>query len=94
MIGKATRMARRRQSTATNGMTPRKMVRVGTCGSSVFNTKRFMPTGGLMRPISTTTTISTPNQTGSSPRWTMSGKNSGTVSRIIDSSSIAVPSTT
>ena len=44
-----------------------------------------------MRPISTTTTIRMPNQTGSRPSGTMSGKNTGTVSRIIDSSSMAVP---
>ena len=50
-----------------------------------------MPTGGLMRPISTTTTIRMPNQIGSTPRCTMSGKNTGTVSRIMESSSIAVP---
>src|SRR5204863_4796060 len=65
MIGNATRMARRTQSTSTNGITPRKMVRVGTCGSRVLSTKRFMPTGGLMRPISTTTTMRMPNHTGS-----------------------------
>src|ERR1044071_4480760 len=91
MIGKATRMARRTQSTATNGITPRKMVRVCTCGSSVLRTKRFMPTGGLMRPISTTTTMRMPNPTGSSPICTIRGKKSGTVSRIMESSSIAVP---
>ena len=94
MIGNAVRMARRTQSMTTNGITPRKMVRVGTCGSSVFSTKRFMPTGGLMRPISTTTTIRMPNHTGSRPMCTISGKKSGTVRRIMESSSIAVPSTT
>ena len=69
-------------------------VPVGTCGSSVFSTKRFIPTGGLMRPISTTTTIRMPNQIGSTPRLTTSGKKIGTVRRIIDSSSIAVPRST
>ena len=47
-----------------------------------------------MRPISTTHTMMMPNQTGSKPRCTITGKNTGMVSRIIDSSSIAVPSTT
>src|SRR5262245_35259310 len=94
ITGKATRIASRTQSTVMNGSTPRKMARVPTCGSRVLRTKRFMPTGGLIRPISTTTTIRTPNQIGSRPRWTITGKNTGTVSRIIDSSSIAVPSRT
>src|SRR5258706_180938 len=94
MIGNATRIARRMQSAAMNGITPWKMVRVGTCGRSVLSTNRFMPTGGLIRPISTTTTIRMPNQIGSTPRETMTGKKTGTVSRIIDSSSIAVPSRT
>src|SRR6185436_978546 len=59
-IGKATRMARRTQSMVMNGSTPRKMTRVGTCGSRVLRTNRFMPTGGLMSPISTTTTMRMP----------------------------------
>src|SRR5256885_2434998 len=45
MTGKATRIASRTQSAAMNGSTPRKMVRVGTCGSSVLSTNRFIPTG-------------------------------------------------
>src|SRR5688572_22005483 len=94
MTGKAMRIARRTQSAAMNGSTPWKMARVGTCGSRVLSTNRFMPTGGLIRPISTTTTMSTPNQIGSRPMATISGKKIGTVSRIIDSSSIAVPSST
>jgi hypothetical protein len=54
----------------------------------------FMPTGGLMSPISTTQTMIIPNHTGSKPSWTITGKNTGMVRRIIDSSSMAVPSTT
>ena len=63
-----------------NGSTPLKMVAVLSSGMSVRRTNMFMPTGGLMRPISTT--------------HTMTGKKTGIVSRIIDSSSMAVPSTT
>ena len=76
------------------GSTPLKMVAVLTSGISVRSTNMFMPTGGLMRPISTTHTMMMPNQTGSKPRCTMTGKKTGIVSRIIDSSSMAVPSTT
>ena len=67
------------------------MVAVATPGSMLLTTNMFMPTGGLIRPICTTTTMMMPNHTGSKPRCTTSGKNTGTVSRIIDSSSIAVP---
>ena len=52
-----------------------------------------MPTGGLIRPISTTMTMTMPNQIGSKPSPTTSGKKIGTVSRIIDSSSKNVPRT-
>ena len=54
----------------------------------------FMPTGGLMSPISTTQTMMMPNHTGSRPRCTITGKNTGMVSSTMDSSSMAVPSTT
>ena len=54
----------------------------------------FIPTGGLIKPIWTTITTMIPNQIGSNPSVVTTGKNSGTVRRIIDSSSIAVPSTT
>jgi hypothetical protein len=43
-----------------------------------------MPTGGEIRPISTTATMMMPNQTGSKPMLTTSGKNTGTVSRLIE----------
>ena len=77
-----------------NGSTPLNMVPVLTSGSSVRSTNMFMPTGGLMSPISTTHTMMMPNQIGSKPRCTITGKNTGIVSRIIDSSSMAVPSRT
>src|SRR5439155_7868272 len=93
-IGKATRSASRSTSAHMNGSTPLKMVAVLSSGMSVRSTNMFMPTGGLMSPISTTQTMMMPNQMGSKPRCTTTGKNTGIVSRIIDSSSIAVPSTT
>ncbi len=45
-------------------------------------------------PISTMHTMRIPNQMGSSPGPTISGKKIGTVSRIMGSSSMAVPSST
>ena len=81
-------------SATTNSHTPRKICGSDTSFSSAFSTNRFMPTGGLIRPICTTSTISTPNQTGSKPRLTTIGKNTGTVSSTIDSSSMMVPSRT
>src|SRR3990167_5944523 len=94
IAGKAIRIASRTTSAAMNGSTPRNTVVVGTCGSSVESTNRFIPTGGLISPISTIVTTRMPNQTGSSPRLTISGKKTGRVSSTIDSSSIAVPSRT
>ena len=66
-------------------------MRVGTRSRRWEGKKRCMPTGGLIRPISTSTTIRMQNQIGSKPRCTMMGKNTGSVSRIMESSSIAVP---
>ncbi len=78
----------------TKGQTPRKMAPSPTLGSRVLSTNRFMPTGGEIRPIWITITISTPNQTGSKPNDTTIGKNSGMVSSTMVSSSITVPSNT
>ena len=47
-----------------------------------------------MSPICTTSTISTPNHTGSKPRPTTIGKKIGIVSSTIDNSSMMVPSST
>ena len=47
-----------------------------------------------MRPICTTSTISTPNHTGSKPRPVTMGKNTGIVSSTMLSSSMMVPSST
>src|SRR6185436_15822257 len=92
--GNATRMASRMTSAHMKGSTPLNTVPVLTSGRSVRSTNMFMPTGGLMRPISTTHTMMMPNQMGSNPSCTITGKNTGIVSRIIDSSSMAVPSST
>src|SRR6185369_13564300 len=90
-IGNATRIASRSTSAHMNGSTPLKMVAVLSSWMSVRRTNMFMPTGGLMSPISTTHTMMIPNQIGSKPRCTITGKKTGIVSRIIDSSSMAVP---
>ena len=74
-----------------NGRTPLNTVPVETWGSRVLRTNMFIPTGGLIRPISTTQTMMIPNQIGSNPRCTITGKNTGIVRRTIESSSIAVP---
>ncbi|MNN90471.1 hypothetical protein D3C81_2084240 [compost metagenome] len=52
-------------------------------------TNRFMPTGGVIRPSSTATTMMMPNQIGSKPKCTITGNTIGT-SRII----IAIDSST
>src|SRR2546423_1765232 len=65
MMGKATRMQSLTTSANMKGSTPWNTVRVGTCGNRALMTNRFMPTGGLINPISTTTTIRMPNQMGS-----------------------------
>src|SRR2546426_8460261 len=89
--GNATRMARRRTSAHMKGSTPLKMVAVLTSGISVRSTNMFMPTGGLMGPISTTPTMMMPNHIGSKARGTMTGENTGMATRIIADASIAVP---
>src|SRR6185436_4247197 len=54
--GNATRNARRTTSAHMNGITPLNTVPVLTSGSSVRSTNMFIPTGGLINPISTTHT--------------------------------------
>src|SRR2546422_1681418 len=92
--GKATMMASSATSATLKGSTPRNTVPIVRWRSRLFTTKMFIPTGGLIKPIWTTITTMIPNQIGSNPSAVTTGKNSGTVRRIIDSSSIAVPSTT
>src|SRR5690606_21333414 len=91
MTGHATRIDRPTMSATTKGHTRRKIWFSGTWGSKALMTKRFMPTGGEIMPISITVTISTPNHTGSKPRPVMTGKNTGMVSSTMDSSSITRP---
>ena len=63
ITGSAARTAMRNRSITKNGMTPRKMVPVDTSGRTLRSTKTLRPTGGVSRLISTTTTITMPNQT-------------------------------
>ena len=68
-------------------------------GAMDWITKRFMPTGGVIRPTSTTISTSTPNQiavsSGVRPKSSpeIIGKKIGIVSRIIDRLSIRQPKT-
>ncbi len=79
-------------SAATKGAMPRTMVSSGR-PATFWMTKRLMPTGGRIMPISQTVTSMTPNQIGSKPSATISLKTGPTVSSIIASSSISAPST-
>src|SRR6058998_3905520 len=85
--GKPTTIASSATSATLKGSTPRNTVPIARWRSRLFTTKMFIPTGGLIKPIWTTITTMIPNQIGSNPSAVMTGKN-------IDSSSIAVPSTT
>jgi hypothetical protein len=81
IAGKNTSIIKRIISIIQNGVTPLKIVPVFTSGKTVLITKIFIPTGGVIRLISVTTTTIIPNQTGSrfSPLTTGS-KNRGIVS--------------
>ena len=62
------------RSAIKNGTMPLKMETRGTSGSIDFMTNTFKPMGGVIRLISVTTTTKMPNQTGSNPSDTTSGK--------------------
>ena len=48
-----------------NGRMPMNISLIGTSSAIDLTTNTLTPTGGLMRPISSTITITTPNQIGS-----------------------------
>src|SRR3546814_1331213 len=54
MTGKASRTATRSNSARKKGITPLKVSLMGMSSASAEMTKTFMPTGGVMRPSSTT----------------------------------------
>ena len=73
----------------TYGVVPTVTSRAPAPGMRFWMTKRFRPTGGVMKPISSQTTMMMPNQTGSKPRPVMRGKRMGSRMIITDSSSSA-----
>jgi len=77
-----------------NGSTPAKMRPSGTAGATDFTMKTLSPTGGEMRPISSVSTTSTPNQIGSMPICSTTGKKIGSVSTSMAKPSRKSPSTT
>ena len=60
-----------------NGTIPLKMVARGTSFATPFIINTFMPTGGVISPISNTITMTTPNQIGSYPMRSMIGNRIG-----------------
>ncbi len=80
-------------SARMNGRMPATTVRWVTPGTVDWTTKRFIPIGGVMRPISATVTTRMPNQTRSHPIATATGERKGTVSRIMDMESMKQPRT-
>ena len=61
IAGNATRTPTRTSSAPKKGSTPRKVCRIGTSGAWAEMMKTFMPTGGVMRPSSTTISARIPN---------------------------------
>ena len=68
------------------------MREVATSGRTPRKTKTLRPTGGVIKLISVITTTTIPNQIGSNPSSWTSGKNRGTVNKIIDKLSNIHPS--
>ena len=54
-------------------------------------TKRFIPTGGVRRPVSRVIPSTTPSQRGSKPRLIINGKTMGSVTNIIEITHIRHP---
>ena len=80
-----------------NGITPLKVSIIGTSFAKELITKTFSPTGGVIRPTSTTIRVITPNHnfksSGLSPKSkpAIIGQKIGTVNKIMDSESIINP---
>lgn len=56
-----------------NGVTPLKIVPAFTFFNTALKTNTFIPTGGVIKLISVTTTTTMPNQTRSKPKLATSG---------------------
>ena len=95
--GNMTKMAVRIKSDIMNGITPLNVEESGVSFAIEFMTKRFIPTGGVIKPTSTTMSTSIPNQSANSslpsPKSSADtmGKKIGMVSKIIDRESITHP---
>ena len=76
-----------------NGRMPANILLMGTSSAMPLTTKTLTPTGGLMRPISSTMTMTTPNQMGSYPRVRMMGCTMGRVRTSMAKPSRNMPST-
>jgi len=92
MAGKNTTNARRKISATKKGAIPLKIDARGTSGIIDFITNTFRPIGGVIKLISTTITITIPNQTRLKPIASTKGIKNGTVRKIIAKPSITVPS--
>ena len=90
IAGKARSSATRARSAPTKGTMPRAITSM-RMAATPCRTKRFIPTGGVIMPISASVTSSTPNQIGSRPSAPTSGYTAPSVSRIIDRLSIRQP---
>ena len=76
---------------AKNGKIPVKIVPNSTPPETPLMTKTLRPTGGVMNPISNTTTIITPYQMGLKPRALITGNIMGVVRIIMATQSIKQP---
>ena len=75
------------------GIVPNQIVCRGVFCITPLITNKFIPTGGETNPNSTTMTANIPNQTGSIPASTITGKKTGIVKNNIAKESITVPRT-
>ena len=66
-LHRATRRATWHISAIRKGIIPRNMVYIGTSGAIPLMINTFRPTGGVISPISITSTSTTPNHIGSNP---------------------------
>ena len=80
-------------SVSKKGTVPNQIVWRGVFCITPLMTNKFIPTGGEIKPNSTTITAKIPNHTGSIPASTITGKKTGIVKNYIAKESITVPRT-
>lgn len=97
MEGNITKIMVLIRSDMMKGMTPLNVSASDVVLAIALITNRFMPTGGVISPTSTTISTNTPNQmansSGARPKSSTEtiGKNIGIVNNIIDNESITQP---